>query len=178
MISPKALLLLAQLPLLIHAAPAPAPAASTYGAPSPLFIPDITSSPLLPRQNPTPAPGTEHGRILRLTACFERNNNYYLAFARYNSASRLGSYPDKIAKPARDGNRPLWEGKRVTAENGAFAADIKAGKPPAMNGFAGTAYENFYYFNCYADAQHVVYVEGGLECQSIYYCKEGGPYGG
>jgi len=56
-------------------------------------------------------------------------------------------------------------------------ANIRADGPGPLHSYAGSAYDTYLFFNCYADGQHVVYIDEGHECQSIYYCKEGGPYG-
>jgi hypothetical protein len=119
-------------------------------------------------------------RIVRLTACFDSKDSYYLEFARYNSVSRLNGAPDLIVKPTRDGKRPLWEGKTVDASDGGslFKANIEVSKVGKVNTFAGTGYDTYVFLNCYSDAQHTVYKhKNGDECKSIYYCKEGGPFG-
>jgi hypothetical protein len=119
-------------------------------------------------------------RILRLTACFDSADSYYLEFARYASLSRLSSGPDLILRPKRDGKRPLWEGKTVEVTDGGslMRANIEVAKVAKVNTYAGTAYDTFVFLNCYSDAQHAVYKhKNGDECKSIYYCKEGGPFG-
>ncbi|KAK0616849.1 hypothetical protein B0T14DRAFT_605044 [Immersiella caudata] len=104
MASLRSFVFLLLLPLIppLNAAPAPIPtpgeALFTYGN---LNTPTLHNNnhlntprnSLVPRQNPPPLPGTEHNRILRITACFEPSGSYYLTFARDNSASRLGPLP-------------------------------------------------------------------------------------
>ena len=124
--------------------------------------------------------GTGSPRIVRLTACFDSSDSYYLEFARYASISRLSSAPDLVLGPKRDGKRPLWEGKTVEVSDGGslLRANIEVSKVGKVNTYAGTAYDTFIFLNCYSDAQHVVYKHAnGDACKSIYYCKEGGPFG-
>jgi hypothetical protein len=125
-------------------------------------------------------PGSGSPEVLRLAACFEDDDGYYLEFAIYHDVSHLSDFPGRIAKPARDAKRPLWEGRSVEAIDGGsiFRTNIEVGKPGELNSFAGTAVDTFVGMNCYSDAQHAVYHDGEHECRSIYYCKEGGPFGG
>jgi hypothetical protein len=123
--------------------------------------------------------GTGSPRIVRLTACFDSSDTYYLEFARYDSISRLSSAPDLALRPKRDGKRPLWEGKTVEVSDGGslMRANIEVSKVGKVNTYAGTAYDTFIFLICYSDAQHVVYKHAnGDACKSIYYCKEGGPF--
>jgi hypothetical protein len=174
--------LLSSLPI-ADAAPAPTPILSGYGNPThniSALVNDMDMKTLARRQYPAPTPGTEHNRILRLTACFEDDGGYFLEFASYNRGAELHLFPQNLAKPARDGKKPLWEGKSTRAQGdkgSTFIAHIGPDGPGPLHTYSGTALENFYIFNCYADGQHTVYVDEGHECQSIYYCKEGGPYG-
>jgi len=56
---------------------------------------------------PAPTSGTEHNRILRLTACFEDDGDYFLEFVSYNRGAELHLFPQNLAKPARATARSL-----------------------------------------------------------------------